>query len=72
MRRRLLVVGRSCSAGLLLGGCGIPDDTDVVPLRPGPSTGVSSGDDLSPTRNMRADTTDKAAVRRELPAGRGR
>ena len=47
-------------AGLVLAGCGIPDDTDVVPLGPGPSTGTSSGDDVSPPRNMRADTTDPA------------
>jgi hypothetical protein len=47
-------------AGLLLTGCGIPDETDVVPLRPGPSTGISSGDDPSPPRNMRADNTDPA------------
>lgn len=47
-------------AGLVLSGCGIPDNTAVVPLRPGPSTGVASGDDLSPTRNTRADTTDRA------------
>src|SRR3712207_8454336 len=27
-------------AGLVLSGCGIPDNTEVEPLRPGPSTGV--------------------------------
>ena len=61
MRRHLSAVAPLVLvAGLVLGGCGIPDNTVVVPLRPGPSTGVSSGDDLTPTRNMRADTNDKA------------
>ncbi|HEU4346285.1 MAG TPA: LpqB family beta-propeller domain-containing protein [Actinoplanes sp.] len=58
MSRRMLILG--VLGALLLGGCGIPNNTEVVRLRPGPSTGVSSGDDVSPARITRADTTDKA------------
>jgi hypothetical protein len=58
MRRRLLAL--TVVAGLALGGCGIPDNTAVVPLGPGPSTGVSSGSELAPPRSTRADTSDKA------------
>ena len=47
-------------AGLVLTGCGIPDATDVQPLRPGPSTGVSSGDDTAPTRSLRSETEDRS------------
>jgi hypothetical protein len=47
-------------AALLLGGCGIPDDTAVVPVGPAPSRGVSPGDDVTPTKSQRGDTNDKA------------
>jgi Lipoprotein LpqB beta-propeller domain len=58
MRRRLLIL--ALAAGLALGGCGIPDDTEVVSLGDGPATGLAAGDEVSPNRNMRADTLDKA------------
>jgi hypothetical protein len=44
----------------LLAGCGIPDRTEVVPQGPGPSTGLSPGDEVVPTRNTRESTTDRA------------
>ncbi|MEU4219809.1 LpqB family beta-propeller domain-containing protein [Actinoplanes sp. NPDC026623] len=43
---------------LLLGGCGIPDSTDVHTLGAGPSTGTSAGDDIAPTRHGRESTLD--------------
>jgi hypothetical protein len=58
MRRRLLIL--ALAAGLALGGCGIPGDTEVVSLGNGPTTGVAAGDEVSPNRNMRADTLDKS------------
>jgi hypothetical protein len=58
MRRRLLIL--ALATGLALGGCGIPDDTEVVSLGDGPATGLAAGDEVSPNRNMRADTLDKA------------
>lgn len=70
MRRAPLAV--ALAAGLLLAGCGIPDETDVVPLRPGPSTGVSSGLDSTPPRNLRADSADPARfVKNYLEAAAG-
>ena len=45
---------------LLTGGCGIPDNSDVIPIGPRASTGVSTGGDTTPTRNNREDTTDRA------------
>jgi Lipoprotein LpqB beta-propeller domain/Sporulation and spore germination len=68
---------RSCVAvvllaALVLGGCGIPDNTAVVPIGPGPSTGTSSGDDITPVRSLRGDTTDKATfVENYLTAAAG-
>jgi hypothetical protein len=56
MRRAPLIV--ALVAGLALTGCGIPDNTEVKPLRPGPSTGVSAGDDSAPARTLRTDTQD--------------
>ncbi|WP_305789571.1 LpqB family beta-propeller domain-containing protein [Symbioplanes lichenis] len=47
-------------AALALGGCGIPDETDVERLAPGPSQGQSSGSDSErskPTREEAADDT---------------
>ncbi len=70
MRRAPLIV--ALVAGLTLAGCGIPDNTEVKPLRPGPSTGISSGDDRAPARNLRADTVDLAEFVKnylEAPAG---
>ena len=70
MRRAPLIV--ALVAGLTLTGCGIPDNTDVKPLRPGPSTGISSGDDRAPARNLRADTLDPAEfVKNYLEAAAG-
>src|SRR3954452_16683286 len=46
---------------LLASGCGIPDDTKVVAVGPGPSKGTFTGDDTSPTKNLRTDTNDKVA-----------
>jgi hypothetical protein len=54
MRRRLLA--SAVAAALLLGGCGIPDDTPAVPVGPGPSTGTAVGDDAAPPVPKREDT----------------
>jgi Lipoprotein LpqB beta-propeller domain len=57
---------------LLLGGCGIPDDTPVLPIGPGPSAGISAGGDLAPTRHDREATLDKPTfVRNYLEAAAG-
>jgi hypothetical protein len=45
--RRLLAAG-VLLATLLLAGCGIPDDSDVQDVGPGPSAGPSFGDDGNP------------------------
>jgi hypothetical protein len=47
-------------ATLLLGGCGIPDNSDVLAVAPGPSIGTSPGDDSNLDRNNREETTDLA------------
>jgi len=47
-------------AALVTGGCGIPDNGDVVPVGPGPSRGASSADDVTPTKFQRTDTTEPA------------
>ncbi len=47
-------------AALLLSGCGIPDNSAVVPVGPGPARDQSSGSDVTPTKPDRADTTDVA------------
>jgi hypothetical protein len=44
---------------LLLGGCGIPDDSDVTVVGPGPSTGTSSGDGGLRSRITRDSTSDR-------------
>jgi Lipoprotein LpqB beta-propeller domain len=46
---------------LVAAGCGIPDDSAVVPVGPGPSRGTSLGDDLGPPKKLRTDTIDKSA-----------
>src|SRR4029453_4564658 len=48
------------TAVLLTGGCGIPDNSGVIPVGPRASTDVSTGGDTTPTRNNREDTTDRA------------
>jgi Lipoprotein LpqB beta-propeller domain/Sporulation and spore germination len=53
MRRALVV---ALAAALVLGGCGIPDNTPVLPIGLGPSTGTSSGDDVTPALPRREDT----------------
>ncbi|MEV0896314.1 LpqB family beta-propeller domain-containing protein [Actinoplanes sp. NPDC049802] len=45
---------------VLLGGCGIPDESDVTDLGPGPSTGTSSGDGSLRSRLTRESTSDRA------------
>jgi Lipoprotein LpqB beta-propeller domain/Sporulation and spore germination len=52
--RRWLVV--TLAAALLLGGCGIPDNTPVLPIGLGPSTGTSSGEEVAPALPRREDT----------------
>jgi hypothetical protein len=42
-------------AALVLSGCGIPDNSPVLSVAPGPSTGTSSGDAVSPSRPRRED-----------------
>jgi hypothetical protein len=52
------VLAGAVLAALLLGGCGIPDNSDVLAVAPGPSTGTSTGNDRTPTRNNREDTQE--------------
>jgi hypothetical protein len=59
-------------AALLAGGCGIPDSTEVQRVGPGPSTGVSIGEDVAPTRHDRLASSDPATfVRYYLEAAAG-
>ena len=44
-------------AVLLLGGCGIPDQTGVTEIGAGPSTGISSGDNDTPAPEATRGTT---------------
>ncbi|WP_306206125.1 LpqB family beta-propeller domain-containing protein [Actinoplanes sp. RD1] len=56
---RPLLAG-ALAAALVLGGCGIPDETDVERLAPGPSQGQSSENESQrskPTREEAADDT---------------
>ncbi|SDT69879.1 LpqB family beta-propeller domain-containing protein [Actinoplanes derwentensis] len=46
-------------AAMLLGGCGIPDDSRVTEVGPGPSTGTSTGDGSSRARVTRDSTSDR-------------
>jgi lipoprotein LpqB-like beta-propeller protein len=58
MRRLLAVV---VAATLLLAGCGIPDDTDVILVGPGPAEGPSIGySGAAPPSNTRDSATGKA------------
>lgn len=56
---RLTLVG-SVLVALLAGGCGIPDNSTVVPVGPGPARDQSSGGDVTPTKPSRGDATDVA------------
>jgi hypothetical protein len=47
-------------ATLLAGGCGIPDNSTVVPVGPGPARDQSSGDDSTLVKPSRTDTQDRA------------
>ena len=59
MRRRLLAV--VAAAVLLLAGCGIPADTDVIPVGPGPAEGRSAGDSgVAPQPNTRESASEKS------------
>lgn len=71
-RRVRLLVAAPLAAVLLAGGCGIPDSTEVQRVRPGPSTGASTGDDVPPVRHDREATTDRSYfVRYYLEAAAG-
>jgi len=71
MRWRVAAVAASVLT-LLAGGCGIPDNTDVRPLRPGPSAGATSGVEQPTLPNKREDTTDPAQfVKNYLAAAAG-
>lgn len=56
MRRVLLAAG--VLVVLVLGGCGIPDDSGVQVLGPGPSAVPAFGDDNSPVQFTQDATTD--------------
>ncbi|GAA2679257.1 LpqB family beta-propeller domain-containing protein [Actinoplanes palleronii] len=47
---------------LLTAGCGIPDATGVKDVGPGPSTGISSGDDRAPGEVSREDVLNDRAL----------
>ncbi|GIF41049.1 LpqB family beta-propeller domain-containing protein [Actinoplanes xinjiangensis] len=53
------VLAGAAVAALLLAGCGIPDDSDVTVVGPGPSTGTSSGEGGLRTRITRDSTSDR-------------
>jgi hypothetical protein len=56
---RRLLVATTALATLLAGGCGIPDDSDVTVVGPGPSQGTSVGEDGSAqVQYTRQDTDD--------------
>ncbi|GIE79369.1 hypothetical protein Aph02nite_53190 [Actinoplanes philippinensis] len=57
MIRRVLAC--TAAAALLLAGCGIPDESDVTVVGPGPSTGTSSGDNGRRTPIARNSTSDR-------------
>ncbi|MFI5890828.1 LpqB family beta-propeller domain-containing protein [Actinoplanes sp. NPDC051513] len=69
MRRLLTVVA---VAALLLGGCGIPDDTKVTVVGAGPTGGAVRDDEVSRVRNLRLAATDpRQLVRYYLEAAAG-
>ena len=45
-------------AALILSGCGIPDNSPVLSVGPGPSTGTSTGDAVSPSLPRREDAAN--------------
>jgi len=49
-------------AALPLGGCGIPDETPVLTVGPGPSMGTSAGGDVAPTQHSREDATERQTL----------
>lgn len=59
MRRLLPLVVVTITA-LVLTGCGIPDETGVTVVGPGPSTGITSGSDDTPAQATRTTTSDRA------------
>ncbi|OJF16099.1 LpqB family beta-propeller domain-containing protein [Couchioplanes caeruleus] len=59
-RRSGAVVAAALAAAVVLGGCGIPDNTEIVHIGSGPSRGFASGDDGAPARHDRTSTADKA------------
>ena len=70
MRRRL--VGVVLAGALALAGCGIPDDTPVLDVGPGPALGVSAAGDSAPPQHSREDTIEKQTfVRYYLEAAAG-
>ncbi|MEU8614763.1 LpqB family beta-propeller domain-containing protein [Actinoplanes sp. NPDC048791] len=73
MTRRLrTLLAAPLVAVLLAGGCGIPDSTEVQRVGPGPSTGVSTGEDVTPTRHDRLASSDRDTfVRNYLEAAAG-
>ncbi|MFC7531361.1 LpqB family beta-propeller domain-containing protein [Actinoplanes sp. GCM10030250] len=55
-----------------LGGCGIPDETAVTEVGPGPSTGISSGDNDTPAPVTRTTSRERGQfVRNYLEAAAG-
>jgi hypothetical protein len=54
MKRRILAV---LAAVALVGGCGLPDNTTVVRVGPGPSRNTTTGGDIAPSRPTRLDAT---------------
>ncbi|BAL86095.1 hypothetical protein AMIS_8750 [Actinoplanes missouriensis 431] len=44
---------------LTFAGCGIPDDTGVTAVGPGPSTGISSGSENTSAQETRTSTSDR-------------
>ena len=49
-------------AALVLSGCGIPDNSPVRQVAPGPSTGTSSGDAVTPTIPRREDAVSPSSL----------
>ncbi|GGQ64843.1 LpqB family beta-propeller domain-containing protein [Couchioplanes azureus] len=61
-RRSGALVAAALAGALVLGGCGIPDNTDVVHIGSGPSRGFASGDDSAPARHDRTSARDTAEL----------
>jgi two-component system sensor histidine kinase MtrB len=49
-------------AALVLSGCGIPDNSPVLRVEPGPSTGTSSGDTVTPSVPHREDADGPSSL----------